>query len=100
MYRFVRVRKRRGITRTVGKKNSVRVESQYFLSGGGSGHHSHFETFLSKQAQNVLLNPVVVCSDSKADRWQGPFTSSVCRFLNGPGRAKVALRIPAINLPG
>src|SRR6266581_8112577 len=99
VHSFVCIIERRGITRTVGKKNSVRIESQYFLSGGGSGHHSHFETFLSKQAQNVLLNPVVVCSDSKADRWQGPCTSSVCRFLDGPWRAEFVLRIPAINLP-
>src|SRR5215471_1611868 len=100
MYGLVRVRKRCGITRTVGKKNSVRIESQYFLSRGGGGHHSHLETFLSKQAQNVLLNPVVVCSDSKANRWQGPCTSSVCRFLDRPWRAEFVLRIPAINLPG
>src|SRR2546429_4556387 len=100
MYGLVRVRKSCGITRTVGKKNSVRIESQYFRGGSGSRHHSYFETFLSKEAQDVLLDPVVICSDSKASWWQRPCAFSVRRFLERPWRAEFVVRIPAINLAG
>ena len=94
----MRVIERGGITRPVGKKNSVGIESQYFLSGRGGGHHSDFKSFLSKQAQNVSLDAVVVRGNPKANRWQGSCAFAVWWFLDRPWRAEFVVRIPAINL--
>src|SRR5262249_6342280 len=76
--RFVRVRECRGITRAVGKKNSVRIEGQHFFSRCAGRDDGHLEAFLPKQAQNIFLHTVVVCGNSEADRWQRSSTLSVC----------------------
>src|SRR5437764_12583181 len=94
----MRVIERGGITRPVGKKNSVGIESQYFLSGRGGGHHSDFKSFLSKQAENVSLDAVVVRGNPKANRWPGSCAFAVWAFISRPRLAMFTVRITADNL--
>src|SRR4029077_20702751 len=94
---FVCVIERSGVARAVGKKNSVGIEGQHFFSRCVGRDDGHLKAFLPKQAQNILLYPVVVCGNSEAGWWQGSSSLSVRRFLDRPRRAQFVLGIPAIN---
>src|SRR5689334_7076532 len=63
---FVCIIERRGITRAVGKKNSVRIEAQHFFSRCAGRDDGHLEALLPKHAQNIFLYAVVVCGNSEA----------------------------------
>src|SRR5215470_3231450 len=94
---FVCVIERRGIARTIRKKNSVGLERQHFFSRCASWHDSHFKTFLAKQAQNIFLYAVIVCGNSETGRWQCSFVLSIWRFLDRPWRAKFVFGVPTVN---
>src|ERR1043166_8802535 len=97
MHSFVCVIERRRIARTIGKKNSIGVKGQHFFSRCASRYDGHLKAFLPKQAQNILLDAVVVCGNPEARRWQGSSSLSIRRFLDRPWRAEFVLWIPAIN---
>ena len=98
MHGFVCVRKRRGIARTVGEKNSIGIKTQHFVCRRSRRHNRYLETFLAQQAQDVFLDAIIVCSNSRSNGWQSPSAFAVSWLCDRPRRAEVVLRIPAVNL--
>src|SRR4051794_37454360 len=59
-HRLVRVAEDGRIARSVGKKDTVRLETERLLGRRGRRHHRHIETILAQTTQNVFLDSVVV----------------------------------------
>src|SRR5947199_9260831 len=73
MHGFVCVRKRRGIARTVGEKNSIGIKTQHFVCRRSRRHNRYLETFLAQQAQDVFLDAIVVSTNSRSKWCQTTF---------------------------
>src|SRR5437764_6106753 len=66
--RLVRIRKRRWIAGTVGKKNTIGIECERVFGGRGRRNNRDAESILSKPSQNIFFHSVIVRNDVRSDR--------------------------------
>ena len=74
---LVRIRQSCGISRTVGKKNAIRIKREHFLCSCGCWYNRDAKAFLPQKPQNILFDSIIVGDDAKSGRRKGGFDSAV-----------------------
>src|SRR5213080_1959906 len=63
-----------GVTRSIGEKDSVRLERERLACARLCGHNGEFATPCGQHAEDVVLDAEIVSDDMKARLWRGLIT--------------------------
>src|SRR5439155_20978977 len=76
-HRLVRISQNCGISRTVGKKNAIRIEREHFFGSCGCWYNGDAKAFLPQKPQNIFFDSIIVGDDAKSHRGKAGRDSAV-----------------------
>src|ERR1700758_1259306 len=74
---LVRIRQSCGISRSIGKKNAIRIERERIPGSCGCRYNRNAKTFLPQKPQNILFDSIIVSDNTKSDERKAGFDSAV-----------------------